>query len=68
MEIPLGGIVPGKHLKAWIHTLRVQINGMALKVPMAIAEEEIVPILGRYNALDRMVVTFHKGKFLFLKK
>ena len=64
----IGGIIPKVGMKTWMHTLKIRIEKMEFMAPVAVAEKEIIPILGRQKAMDRFVLSFYKGKFLTLRK
>ncbi len=68
-SVALQGIVPGTKLRAYLHTLKMRLNGAELKIGAAIAASPRVPLLfGRVQGLDFFEVCFVKGTRLTFKR
>jgi len=66
--IEIKGVVPGVRLIAYMHNLRIRINGIEFEAPVALADSDDVPtIFGRVKGLDLFDAIFSKGKKLKLK-
>ena len=60
--VEIKGVVPGVRLIAYLHKLKMRINGKVFEAPVAIAD---VPCLfGRVSSLDLFDANFVKGKKL----
>lgn len=66
--IEIKGVVPGVRLIAYIHNLKIRINGKEFEAPVALADSDDVPmIFGRVKSLDIFNANFFKGEKLRLK-
>jgi len=65
----LHGVVPGAGLPTFLHTLRFRVHGDEFHAWVAIAEiNEVPPLLGRVQGLDRFTAVFAKGRHLDLSR
>jgi hypothetical protein len=63
--VEIKGIDPSAVLIAFVHELKMKINGKEFELPIALAESNNVPsILGRVNGLDLFDANFIEGKEL----
>jgi hypothetical protein len=61
--VEIKGVVPGVKLIAYIHNLKVRIDGREFLAPIALADSDDVPcIFGRVKGLDLFDANFLKGK------
>ena len=66
--VEIKGVVPGVRLIAYLHELRVKIDGDEFVAPVALADSDDVPcIFGRVHVLDLFYANFAKGEKLELK-
>ena len=64
---PIRGVVPGAEVSVFFHRIRFRLAGKESLLLVAIADsDDVPPILGRVQGLDRLVATFRKGKQLEL--
>ncbi|MBX3059516.1 MAG: hypothetical protein KF770_23955 [Anaerolineae bacterium] len=63
-----GSITAVSTANAFMHTLTARLGNVQFAMPVAIAlENNVPPILGRRNALDRFVARFVNGEELILE-
>lgn len=64
-KMDVGGIVPYARLVVYLHSINARIDGNEMEIPVLVAEtDDVPPILGRAEAIDRYFAQFYKGKEL----
>ncbi|MDI6708972.1 MAG: hypothetical protein QME47_07820 [Candidatus Thermoplasmatota archaeon] len=65
--IEIKGVVPSAALIAFVHQMRIKINGREFEAPIALADSNAVPsIFGRVDGLDLFDARFSEGKTIEL--
>ena len=65
--VPIRGVAPGAEISVFFHRVRFRFAGKEFPVLVAIADsDDVPPILGRVQGLDRFNAAFRKGRQLKL--
>ena len=61
--VAIGGVVPQSTVSVFFHRIRCRLAGKTFSLLVAIADaDDVPPILGRIEGLDRFAALFRKGR------